>query len=153
MNSVTISGNLTKNAELKYIGQNNLPCLTFCIAQNKTFKNERGNIEKKPMLFDITFFGKYAEKICPSLIKGTQVFVQGELSQDTWEYQGKKHSHVRIIGHGINIINRNPMPQNQAQNAQAQQPQNAQNSYQAQQPQINQQVNQNNNQVIEAATI
>lgn len=104
MNSVNIKGHLVRNAEIKYIGKNQVPCTSFTIALNKTFKNERGNIEKEASYFDVTFFGNYAQSIHESLVKGALVFVSGTLNQDRWQHDGKNYSRVSIIGKQISII-------------------------------------------------
>ncbi|TLD95388.1 single-stranded DNA-binding protein [Helicobacter jaachi] len=110
MNSVNISGNLIANAELKYIGDNQTPCVNFTIAFNKVFKNERGNIEKAASFFNVVFFGNYAKSIHSSLNKGTLVFVSGTLNQNRWENNNQKYAKIYIIGKQINIIKERRKP-------------------------------------------
>lgn len=100
MNSVNIRGYVTKDSTICNIGQNNTECLNFTIAQNKSFKNERGNIEKKAMFFDVSVYGKYAAAI-NFLSKGTLVFIQGQLTQESWEKNSNKYSKVSIIASKI----------------------------------------------------
>ncbi|MCX2716818.1 single-stranded DNA-binding protein [Helicobacter sp. MIT 21-1697] len=107
MNSVSINGNLTADAELKYIGSKNTACVTFTIGKSKHFKNERGNIEKKSIFFQVVIYGPYAEKICPSLKKGTQAFIQGTLNAEYWEKDGTKHSRTNIIAQKVFVFGKN----------------------------------------------
>lgn len=106
MNYLGISGYLTKDAELKHIGNKQTPCVSFSIGHSRTFTNERGNSEKETSFFDITFFGKYAEIKHPRLKKGSLVFIEGILQQDKWvsKEDGKTYTKVQIIGRNINII-------------------------------------------------
>ena len=106
MNYLGVSGYLTKDAELKYIGEKQTACVNFSIGHSRTFTNERGNSETETSFFDITFFGKYAEYKHPRLKKGNLVFVEGTLQQNKWvsKEDGKTYSKIQIIGRNINII-------------------------------------------------
>lgn len=77
MNYLGISGYLTKDAELKHIGNKQTPCVSFSIGHSRTFTNERGNSEKETSFFDITFFGKYAEIKHPRLKKALLCLSRG----------------------------------------------------------------------------
>lgn len=101
MNSVNISGNLIRDAEIKYIGKNNTPCVEFVIARSHKFKNDKGNTEEQIMFFEVTLFGQFGEKILQYLSKGKKVYVQGELRQEAWEYEGKKYARIKIIANKV----------------------------------------------------
>ena len=101
MNYGSISGNLIRDAEIKYIGKNNTPCVEFVIAKNHKFKNERGNTEEQVMFFEVVLFGQFGERILQFLNKGKKVYIQGELRQEAWEYEGKKYARVKIIANRV----------------------------------------------------
>lgn len=109
MNTVTIRGYVTQDSQVQSIGSKNTQCLNFRIGVTNSFKNERGNIEKKSMFFDISVYGSYAG-IIGSLQKGTLVFVQGKLNQDSWEKDGEKHSKVNIIASKVYPIHKQDLP-------------------------------------------
>lgn len=98
MNNVNIIGNLTRDAELKYIGHNNTPLLKFSIAVNKY---NRSTQENEPHYFDVSFWGKGAPNIAKYMTKGQKVGVSGELTQDRWEQDGHKRSKVYITTFNI----------------------------------------------------
>jgi len=115
MNTVTLRGYVTQDSQVQNIGSKNTQCLNFRIGVTNSFKNERGNIEKKSMFFDISVYGSYAGAI-GSLQKGTLIFVQGKLNQDSWEKDGEKHSKVSIIASKVYPIRKQDLPpQQQAQ--------------------------------------
>ncbi|SQC36298.1 single stranded DNA-binding protein [Helicobacter fennelliae] len=127
MNSVNISGNLIREAEIKYIGKNNTPCVEFVIARSHKFKNEKGNIEEQVMFFEVVLFGQFGEKILKYLGKGKKVYVQGELRQGKWEYEGKKHSKISIVAQKVFLEGRdiqNTESHKSIQNTQNQESQN-----------------------------
>jgi single-strand DNA-binding protein len=46
---------------------------------------------------DLTFFGRTAELVGQYLTKGSPIFVEGKLKQDTWEKDGQKRSKLYVI--------------------------------------------------------
>lgn len=109
MNTIIIQGYVTQDSITKSIGAKNTQCLNFRIGVNNSFKNERGNIEKKAMFFDVSLYGAYAEYI-QVLKKGALVIVQGKLNQDVWEKDGQKYSKVGIVAHRVYPINKQNNP-------------------------------------------
>ncbi|RAX55484.1 single-stranded DNA-binding protein [Helicobacter sp. 10-6591] len=123
MNTIILRGYLSADAQIRYIGAKQTPCVNFSVAYNKRFKNERGNIEEKAMFFEVIIYGNYAQKILTSLKKGTLVFLQGSLNQDSWEKEGQKHSKITIIASKLHIIQKNTpltQPNQQPPNQQTQ---------------------------------
>lgn len=101
INSVSIAGRLTRDAELKQIGYT-IIC-EFCIAVNERRKNRNTDEwEDVPNFFDVSIFGKYAEAVAPRLLKGVKVFVDGRLHYASWQAQdGTKRSKVTINADAI----------------------------------------------------
>lgn len=93
MNQVCISGNLTRDAELKYLN-NGAPMSKFGIAVNERYNN-RDYVN----FFDCAMFGKYAETMNQYLTRGTRVCLVGKLKQNSWENRetGKQMSRVEIM--------------------------------------------------------
>lgn len=97
INTVTLSGNLTRDMELRstasgaYVG-------SFSLAVNERVKNQQtGEWEDRPNFFDCTLFGKRAESLERYLTKGSKVCVSGRLRWSQWEKDGSKRSKVDII--------------------------------------------------------
>lgn len=97
INSVSISGNLTRDAELK-VTQSGTPILSGSIAVNERVKDAQGNWTDKPNYVDWVLFGARAEKVAGFLTKGTKVALFGSLSYSSWEdKQGNKRSKLEVI--------------------------------------------------------
>lgn len=89
MNSVVLTGNLTKNVETKIVNNGTSTIATFTIAWN------RGDTAG---YFDCIAFDKKAELIQNYCKKGSKILIRGELSQDRWKAQdGTNKSAIRII--------------------------------------------------------
>ena len=95
VNSVTISGNLTRDPELKAL-PSGTSVAELGVAVNKSKKNEAGDYVDETSFFDVSVYGNFADLIARKFAKGDAVVVQGELKQDTWEKDGEKRSKVKI---------------------------------------------------------
>jgi single-strand DNA-binding protein len=102
MNSVTIIGRLTRDAELKHTS-GGLAVSRFSIAVNRRKKNG-DNWEDEASFIDVTLFGKSAESVNQYLTKGKQIAIKGELHQDRWEQDGQARSKVGIIAESVQLL-------------------------------------------------
>ena len=104
MNHVVVSGNLTKDCELRSTS-GGTSILNFSIAVNDRRKNGRtGEWEDIAHFVDCIVFGKRAEALAKILHKGSRVYVDGRLSQSRWEdKQGNKRSKIEIVANDIEL--------------------------------------------------
>lgn len=97
INSVSISGNLTRDAELK-VTASGTPVLSGSVAVNERVKDASGNWTDKPNFIDWVLFGARAEKIAGFLTKGTKIALFGRLSYSAWtDKQGNKRSKLEVV--------------------------------------------------------
>lgn len=97
INRVILSGNLTRDAELRTT-QSGMAILAVGIAVNDRRKNtQTGEWEDYPNFFDCTMFGARAQNIAQYLKKGTRVMLDGKLRYSSWERDGQKRSKVEVI--------------------------------------------------------
>lgn len=77
MAHITLTGNITRDPELKY-AQNGKAYAFFTIAWNERTKDKTGEwVDTPPMWVNVTCFGRVAENVAASLNKGNRVTVQG----------------------------------------------------------------------------
>lgn len=106
INNVNLSGNLTKDAELRFL-QDGTPVVKFSIAVNRTVKKGDG-WESIGMFFDVTKIGGGIDKMHKELTKGRNVSVSGHLRQDRWQDdQGQPKSKVYIWAEKL-VLGRTP---------------------------------------------
>lgn len=105
LNTCCVSGNLTRDSELKITPAGN-QVLHFTVACNESRKKPDGSWEDIPNYFDCVTFGNRAEKIAGYLVKGIKVAVQGRLKWSSWEKDGQRRSKVEIIADQIDIMQR-----------------------------------------------
>ena len=97
INRVMISGNLTRDAELRST-QSGMAILGFGVAVNDRRKNpQTGDWEDYPNFVDCTMFGPRGEKLQQYLTKGTKVAIEGKLRYSSWERDGQRRSKLEVI--------------------------------------------------------
>jgi single-strand DNA-binding protein len=98
INRVVISGNLTRDPELRST-PGGMAVLNLGIAVNDRRKNQQtGEWEDYPNFIDCAMFGSRAEAITQYLQKGAKVAIEGKLRYRSWEsQQGEKRSKVEVV--------------------------------------------------------
>ncbi len=95
INQVVLVGRVTADVtEVRY-SQNGTAIANLSIACNESVKDAGGNFTDKASFFNITCFGKLAERI-KGLSKGSKITIVGRLTQDRWEKDGQKRDRVYI---------------------------------------------------------
>ncbi len=114
MNNANITGNLTRDTELKSLNNGTAVC-SFTVAVNERKKNQQGEWEDYPNFIDCTLFGVRAEKLAQYLTKGTKVAVAGRLHQSRWQDdKGNNRSRIEILVDEIELMSRgNAQPSQQ----------------------------------------
>lgn len=102
INSVTLVGRLTRDAELKYTGGGTAVC-KLSIAVNRSRKSG-DQWQEEAHFFDIVVWGRQGEAIHQYLTKGKQIAVQGELRQNRWEQNGQQRSKVEINAQNVQLL-------------------------------------------------
>ena len=101
INSVTFSGNLTKDAEMKSTASGtSILEGRFAVNNREKHGDEWKDV---PMFLNFTVFGTRGEKIAQYLTKGTKVTVTGRLKIEEWERDGVSHVKVGVIANDIDF--------------------------------------------------
>jgi single-strand DNA-binding protein len=102
MTSTTMSGNLTRDPEIRYTREGQ-PNASFGIAVNRRWQ-PRGSEEweESTSFFDVVCWRDLAENVALSLVKGSRVVVTGRLEQRTWENEdGDKRSKIELVADDV----------------------------------------------------
>lgn len=87
MKNITIAGRLTRDAENRTAGSDNVTGFSVAV-------DDRQGKEKSTLFFDCNLWGKRGESLSQYLTKGSSVTVSGDLS--TREHNGKTYLTVRV---------------------------------------------------------
>ena len=86
LNNVSLVGRLTKDPEIKVLGENTV--CNFTLAVNRTFKNKDG--EKDADFIQCQAWNKQADFINTFLKKGQLIAVTGEIRTRSWQDEERK---------------------------------------------------------------
>lgn len=106
INKVLISGNLTREPELRAT-PGGMEVLQFGIAVNDRRKNNQtGQWEDYPNFVDCVMFGKRAASLSQYLHKGSKVAIEGKLRWSSWEDRngGGKRSKLEVVVDEIELM-------------------------------------------------
>lgn len=108
INRVNISGNLTRDPELR-VTSGGTQVLSFGVAVNDRRRNpQTGEWEDYPNFVDCTMFGTRAEAVKRYLSKGSKVAIEGKLRYSSWERDGQRRSKLEVIVDDIEFMNARP---------------------------------------------
>lgn len=115
INRVNISGNLTRDPELRSL-PSGTQVLSFGVAVNDRVRNQTtGNWEDRPNYVDCVVFGNRAEPLNRFLSKGSKVAIEGKLRWSQWQDKqtGSNRSKLEVVVDQVEFLS--PRDQDQQQ--------------------------------------
>jgi len=105
INSVVITGNLTRDPELRSTPSGTSVCKLRVAVNSRRKDGQSGEWVDKPNYFDVTVWGAQGENCANYLSKGRPVAVEGRLDWREWETQdGQKRQAVEIIANSVQFL-------------------------------------------------
>lgn len=98
LNSVTLSGNLGQDAEVRYTSSG-LAITSFSLAVGKSRKQSDGSYKDETSWVDCVMYGKRGEAMYGNgmLLKGARLAIIGHLHLNTWEQDGQRRRKLEVI--------------------------------------------------------
>jgi len=107
LNQVTVIGNLTKDAELRYTPSGDA-VTRFGLAVNEQYRDRNGQDQESVHFVEINVWRELAEA-CAELGKGDAVFVVGPPTTDNWtDKEGNRQYKDKLEGSRIEFLTRGP---------------------------------------------
>jgi single-strand DNA-binding protein len=106
VNVVVITGNLTRDPELRHTGGGTAVCELRVAVNSRRKDGQTGEWVDKPNYFDVTVWGAQGENCANYLSKGRPVAVEGRLDWREWEAKdgsGKRQA-VSIIANSVQFL-------------------------------------------------
>ena len=98
MNKLIIKGNLTKDIDVKTTSNGTL------VGEFTVANNERVGENEVTTFIKCVMFGERVEKICPYLLKGTKVLVDGRLEVKTVLNEQLYNTYVSLYVNELDIL-------------------------------------------------
>lgn len=105
INRVILTGNLTRDPELRSTGGGLAICQLRIASNTRRRDGQSGEWVDKPNYFDVTIFGRQGENAAQYLSKGRPVAIDGRLEWREWQdQQGNKRQSVEIIADNVQFL-------------------------------------------------
>lgn len=101
INTVTVSGNLTRDPEVRNLPSTGTAVCSLRIAHNERYKDASGEWADRAAYFDVTVWSGLGEWMGRNLTKGQKVVVSGRLRWREWETDGNKRQAVDITADSV----------------------------------------------------
>jgi single-strand DNA-binding protein len=108
INRVTLTGNLTRDPEVREAGDTTVCGLRLAVNASK--KTPSGSWEDRPNYFDVTVWGAQASACGKFLAKGSKVAIDGRLEWQEWEKDGKKNQTVKVVAQSVEFLSSSNTP-------------------------------------------
>lgn len=100
MNKVTLIGRITKDLELKHIGEKNRANVKFNLAVDNYENGQKG-----ADFIPVVVWGNQAENLCKYCGKGSQIAVNGRITQRSYDAKdGTKRYVIEVVADNFNGI-------------------------------------------------
>jgi single-strand DNA-binding protein len=105
INRVVLTGNLTRDPELRALSTGNSVCSLRLACNGRRKNNETNQWEDQPNYFDITVWGAQGENCARYLSKGRPVAVDGRLQwREFTDKDGNKRQAVDIVAESVQFL-------------------------------------------------
>jgi single-strand DNA-binding protein len=106
VNVVVITGNLTRDPELRHTGGGTAVCELRVAVNSRRKDGASGDWVDKPNYFDVVVWGAQGENCATYLQKGRPVAIEGRLDWREWEAKegGGKRQAVQIIANTVQFL-------------------------------------------------
>ncbi|MEN0015357.1 MAG: single-stranded DNA-binding protein [Solirubrobacteraceae bacterium] len=106
INRVNITGNLTRDPELRQLPNSGSSVCSLRVAVNGRRKNNQsGQWEDKPNYFDVVVWGAAGDNAARYLSKGRGVAIDGRLDWREWQdKEGNKRQSVEIVAENVQFL-------------------------------------------------
>ena len=105
VNLVILIGNLTRDAEVRTVGQNQVA--KFGLATSEKFRKQDGTIGENTEFHNVELWGQAG--VHQYLVKGQQVYVQGSIKTDRWQAEdGSERTALKIKAFSVQLLGSRP---------------------------------------------
>jgi single-strand DNA-binding protein len=104
LNKIMLIGRLGGEVEIKY-SESGTAVANFSIATEESWKDKKGEKQKKTTWFKIVCWKRLAEVAGEYLSKGREVYIEGKIDNRTWEdKEGVKHYVTEVIASSLQML-------------------------------------------------
>jgi single-strand DNA-binding protein len=103
VNKVILVGRLGQDPDLKALEGGKFVC-NMSLATSKKWKDKNDQWQEKTDWHRVVAWGRTAENCAKYLNKGSQVYVEGELNNETYEKDGEKRYATKVTASNVTFL-------------------------------------------------
>ena len=105
VNRVVVSGNLTRDPELRQLAGGNSVCKLRIAVNTRKKDRDSNQWSDHPNYFDVTVWGAQGENVAKYLQKGSPLLIDGRLEWREWQAQdGAKRESVEVVADSVQFL-------------------------------------------------
>lgn len=112
-NKVMLMGNLVRDPALRATPSGR-SVGDMRVAVNRHFKDSSGGLQKEVLFITTVVWEKLADNCKKFLTKGSPVFIEGHLFQDSWEKDGVTRTEIKVVAEKVIFLPSGSRMANQA---------------------------------------
>jgi single-strand DNA-binding protein len=105
MNHITVTGNLTKDPELRFTETGNAK-VSFGIADERRWRDANGEWQGETQFHDVIAWGQLAEHAARVLTKGAGAVINGRIQKRQYEKDGQTRTVTEIVADEVGVLAR-----------------------------------------------
>ena len=103
MNKVILSGNLGKDPR-PFQFSNGGTKASFQLAVDRTYRDAKGNLQKRTEWPSVVLYGKQAQAALDYLKQGRRVEIEGRLQTRSYDKNGQRHFVTEVVAERMNFV-------------------------------------------------
>lgn len=103
VNKVILVGNVGQEPEVKTL-ESGQQVATFSVATSENYKDKDGTKQTKTEWHNIVIWGKLAGIVESYVHKGDKLFLEGKITNRTWEKDNVKHNRTEILVSNMTML-------------------------------------------------
>lgn len=116
MNKVMLIGNVGRDPEIR-MTTTGTKKVSFSLATSQKYKDVAGEYKEKTQWHNIVFWGKLGDLVEKMVLKGSSLFIEGEVTYRKWEdLNGVQKTITEINGNNFQILGAKANEQKRDQN-------------------------------------
>ena len=106
INRVQLAGRLCASPELRYTTEG-IPVANMRLACNRSYRNSEGEWEQDATFISIVAWRAVAENCTEFLHKGSAVYIEGRLHNNTWTTEdGSNRSIIEVVASSVQFLDK-----------------------------------------------
>jgi single-strand DNA-binding protein len=117
LNKVMLIGNVGQDLDIRFLPSGD-QITNLTLATSRRWKDKNGERQEETTWHNVTMFGSLAKIASEYVKKGSKIYIEGRIKNESWEKDGEKKYRTVIIAETMHMLDRKRDDQNGGGNGQ-----------------------------------